>query len=59
MTLLSEYEHGQVNTRVFRLQDNSYQVLVFNAATGNEFAQFFKNYESACDFAESKIQLNG
>jgi hypothetical protein len=60
MTLLSEYEQGPVNSRVFRLSDGSYQVLVFNSTSGREVAEFFKNYESACMHAEdSVIQLNG
>lgn len=56
--LLSEYENGYLNTRVFRLEDQSYQVLVFNAATGNEVAQFFKNFEQASTFAERQVLLN-
>lgn len=56
--LLSEYEQGPINSRVFRLQDGSYQVLVFNAMTGKEAAQFFKHYEQACSFAEDKVLLN-
>lgn len=60
MTLLSEYEQGPVNSRVFRLKDGNYQVLIFNAVNGNEVAEFFKNYEEACNRAESSvIQLNG
>ncbi len=56
--LLSEFEQGQINTRVFRLNDGNYQVLVFNATTGKEVAEFFKNYEQACNFAENKVLLN-
>ncbi len=56
--LLSEYEQGQINTRVFRLQDNSFQVLVFNAANGKEVAEFFRTYEQARSFAESRVLLN-
>jgi len=60
MILLSEYEQGPVNSRVFRLQDGNYQVLIFNASTGKEIAEFFKYYEDACNRAEdSVIQLNG
>lgn len=60
MILLSEYEQGPINTRVFRLNDGNYQVLIFNAVSGNEIAEFFKNYEEACNRAESSvIQLNG
>lgn len=60
MILLSEYEQGPINSRVFRLQDNRYQVLVFNALTGKEVAGFFNNYEAACNHAEdATIQLNG
>lgn len=60
MTLLSEYEQGPINTRVFRLNDGNYQVLIFNAVSGNEIAEFFKNYEEACNRAESSVmQLNG
>jgi hypothetical protein len=57
-TLLSEYEQGYINTRVFRLNDGNYQVLIFNASTGKEVAEFFKNYEQACDFAENKVLFN-
>jgi len=58
--LLSEYEQGPVNSRVFRLSDGNYQVLIFNASSGKEIAEFFKSYEQACDRAESSIlQLNG
>lgn len=56
--MLSEYEQGPINTRVFRLDDGNYQVLVFNATSGKEVAEFFKNYEQACNFAESKVLLN-
>lgn len=56
--LLSEYEQGQINSRVFRLNDGNYQVLVFNATTGKEVGEFFKNYEQACNFAENKVLLN-
>lgn len=60
MTLLSEYEQGPVNSRVFRLSDGNYQVLIFNAVSGNEASEFFKNYEEACNRAESSVmQLNG
>ena len=60
MTLLSEYEQGPINTRVFRLSDGNYKVLIFNASSGREVAQFFKNYEESCNFAEiSVMQLNG
>jgi hypothetical protein len=60
MILLSEYEQGPINSRVFRLQDNRYQVLVFNASTGKEVAEFFNNYEVACSHAENSVeQLNG
>lgn len=60
MTLLSEYEQGPINTRVFRLGDGNYKVLIFNASSGNEIAEFFKNYEEACNRAESSVmQLNG
>jgi hypothetical protein len=60
MTLLSEYEQGMINSRVFRLNDGNYQVLIFNATTGNEIREFFKNFEQACDRAESSLmQLNG
>jgi hypothetical protein len=57
--LLSEYEQGPINSRVFRLGDGSYQVLVFNATTGKEVAEFFKNYQQAVDFAEDRVLLNG
>lgn len=58
--LLSEYEQGPINSRVFRLGDGNYQVLIFNASSGKEIAEFFKTYEQACDRAESSImQLNG
>lgn len=57
-TLLSEYEQGPINSRVFRLTDGNYQVLVFNATSGKEVAEFFKNYEQACNFAENKVLLN-
>ena len=56
--LLSEYEQGNINTRVFRLNDNSFQVLIFNAATSSEVAEFFKTYEQARSFAESRVLLN-
>ena len=56
--LLAEYEQGKVNTRVFRLSDQTYQVIIFNATTGNEVAEFFKNYEQACNYAESRVLLN-
>lgn len=56
--LLSEFEQGHINTRVFRLPDNNYQVLIFNAATGKEVAEFFKSYEQASNFAENKVLLN-
>jgi hypothetical protein len=60
MTLLSEYEQGPINSRIFRLGDGNYQVLVFNASSGREVAEFFKNYESACTYAEDSVmQLNG
>lgn len=60
MTLLSEYEQGPINTRVFRLGDGNYQVLIFNASNGKEIAEFFKSYEQACNHAESSVmQLNG
>ena len=59
MILLSEYEQGSINSRVFKLHDGSYQVLVFNAATGKEVAEFFKNYQHACNFAEDRVLLNG
>ena len=39
--LLSEYEQGPINSRVFRLE-----------------AEFFKNYQLACNFAENKVLLN-
>lgn len=56
--LLSEYEHGHVNTRVFKLDDDVYQVLVFYAKSGNEVAEFFRSYDQARIFAESKVLLN-
>lgn len=60
MMLLSEYEQGPINSRVFRLQDNTYQVLVFNATTGKEVAEFFNTYDVACNHAENAtVQLNG
>jgi hypothetical protein len=60
MTLLSEYEQGPINSRVFKLGDGQYQVMIFNAASGNEIREFFKNYEEACDRAEDSVmQLNG
>ena len=60
MTLLSEYEQGPVNSRVFRLEDGNYRVLIFNASSGKEIAEFFKTYEQACDRAEDSVmQLNG
>jgi hypothetical protein len=58
MTLLSEYEQGPINSRVFRLSDGNYQVLVFNASNGKEVAEFFKNFEQATNFAESRMLLN-
>jgi hypothetical protein len=57
--LLSEYENGHIHTRVFRLNDDNYQVLVYNNALGNVVAEFFKNYDQARIFAESRILLNG
>ena len=57
MILLSEFEQGPINSRVFRLADHSYQVLVFNATTGQELAQFFKSYESASNYAEGSVLL--
>jgi hypothetical protein len=56
--LLSEYEEGPINSRVFKLADGSYQVLVFNATTGKEMAEFFKHYQQACTFAEDQVLLN-
>ena len=58
MTLLSEYEQGPINSRVFRLSDGNYQVLIFNALSGKEVGEFFKNYKQACNFAESRVLLN-
>lgn len=58
MTLLSEYEQGTINSRVFKLGDSNYQVIVFNTSNGQEMAKFFMSYEHACNFAESRVLLN-
>lgn len=59
--LLSEYENNGINARVFKLHDDTVQVLVFNINTGNETSKMFKNYSEASRYAENATiqQLNG
>lgn len=56
--LLAEYGNGITNTRLFKLNDDTYQVIVFNIQTGNEVAEFFHNKEVAMGFAQTRVMLN-